>query len=72
MKNNAMINRIEFEGINQGIIDRNDKIIKFKLENIGNSKKKNEWQSNISKTARPHQRRKKCNNKIQNLTYNMI
>ena len=39
MKNNIMINRIEFEGINKGIIYRNDKIIKFKLENIGNSKK---------------------------------
>ena len=34
-----MINKIQFEGINKGITYRNDKIIKFKLENIGNSKK---------------------------------
>ena len=34
-----MINKIVFEGINKGITYRNDKIIKFKLENIGNSKK---------------------------------
>ena len=39
MKSNNMINRIQFEGINKGIIFRNDKIIKFKLENIGSSKK---------------------------------
>ena len=34
-----MINKVQFEGINKGIIFRNDQIIKFKLENIGNSKK---------------------------------
>lgn len=39
MKSNNMVNRIQFEGINKGITFRNDKIIKFKLENIGSSKK---------------------------------
>ena len=34
-----MINNIRFEGINKGIIFRNSQIIKFKLENIGKSKK---------------------------------
>ena len=34
-----MINKIQFEGINKGLIFENNKMIKFKLENIGNSKK---------------------------------
>lgn len=34
-----MINKVEFEGINKGITYRNSQIIKFKLENIGKSKK---------------------------------
>ena len=33
-----MINKIQFEGINKGLIFENNKMIKFKLENIGNSK----------------------------------
>lgn len=34
-----MINKIQFEGINKGIVYKNSQIIKFKLENIGKSKK---------------------------------
>ena len=34
-----MINKIQFEGINKGLIFENNKMIKFKLENTGNSKK---------------------------------
>lgn len=34
-----MINKVQFEGINKGIVFENNQILKFKLENIGNSKK---------------------------------
>lgn len=35
-----MVNRIQFEGINKGIVFKNDKMIKFKLENKGSKKGK--------------------------------
>lgn len=34
-----MINKVQFEGINKGIVFENNQMLKFKLENIGNSKK---------------------------------